>query len=82
MSKPYHVMLVKKSSIMLVNSQLVCLPPVGFLTMNKKPKLLTPDKSKGKCRNLIGTDQQMQRLEETERGKADRTMEVNCYIFS
>ena len=32
--------------------------------------------------NLLGSDQQMQRLEETELRKADRTVGVNCYIFS
>ena len=35
-----------------------------------------------KYRNLVGSDQQMQRLEETELRKADRTVEVNCNIFS
>ena len=36
-----------------------------------------------KYRNLVGSDQQIQRLdEETELRKADRTAGVNCYIFS
>ena len=35
-----------------------------------------------KYRNLIGSDQQMQKLEETELRKADRTVGVNCNIFS
>ena len=35
-----------------------------------------------KYRNLVGFDQQMQRLEETELRKPDRTVGVNCYIFS
>ena len=33
-------------------------------------------------RNLVGSDQQMHRLEETELRKADRTVGVNCFIFS
>ena len=32
-------------------------------------------------RKLVGSDQQMQRLEETELRKADRRLGVNCYIF-
>ena len=32
--------------------------------------------------NLVGSDQQMQTLEETELRKADRTVGVNCNIFS
>ena len=35
-----------------------------------------------KYRNLLGSDQQMQRLEETELRKADRAVDVNYYIFS
>ena len=35
-----------------------------------------------KYRNLVGSDQQMQKLEETELRKADRTVGVNCNIFS
>ena len=35
-----------------------------------------------KYRNLVGSDQQMRRLEETELRKADLTVVVNCYIFS
>ena len=35
-----------------------------------------------KYRNLVESDQQMQRLEETELRKADRTVGVNCNIFS
>ena len=35
-----------------------------------------------KYRNLVGSDQQMQRLEETGLRKADRTVGVNCNIFS
>ena len=36
-----------------------------------------------KYRNLVCCDQQMQKLEQTELGKADRTVGVNCYdIFS
>ena len=31
-----------------------------------------------KYRNQVGCDQQMQRLEETVRRKADGTVEVNC----
>ena len=45
----------------------------------------TPRKGKRtnqKYRNLAGSDQQMQRLEETELRKTERTVEVNCYIFS
>ena len=37
------------------------------------------------CNNefwLVGSDQQMQRLEETELKKADSTVAVNCFIFS
>ena len=34
-----------------------------------------------KYQNLVGCDQQMQRLEETELRKADRTVGINCYIF-
>ena len=33
-------------------------------------------------RNLVGSDQQMQRLEEIELRKADRTVGINCYRFS
>ena len=40
------------------------------------------DKSKVSARNLVGSDQQMQKLEETELRKADRTVGVNCNIFS
>ena len=35
-----------------------------------------------KYRNLVGSDQQMQKLEETELRKAERTVGVNCNIFS
>ena len=35
-----------------------------------------------KYRNLVGSDQQMQRLEETELRKADRTVGVNCNMFT
>ena len=35
-----------------------------------------------KHRNLVGSDQQMQRLEETELRKADRTVGDNCNTFS
>ena len=35
-----------------------------------------------KYRNLVGSDQQMRRLEETELRKADLTVVVNRYIFS
>ena len=36
-----------------------------------------------KYQNLVCSDQQMQRLEQTELGKDDRTVGVNCYdIFS
>ena len=35
-----------------------------------------------KYRNLVGSDQQMQRLEETEPRKADRTVGGNFNIFS
>ena len=34
-----------------------------------------------KYRSLVGSAQQMQRLEKTERRKADRTVGVNCNIF-
>ena len=34
-----------------------------------------------KYRNLVGSDQQMQRLEKTELRKADRTVGVNCIYF-
>ena len=34
-----------------------------------------------KYRNLVGSDQQMQRLEETELTKADRAIGVNCCIY-
>ena len=34
-----------------------------------------------KYRNLGGSDQQMQKLEETELRKADRMVGVNCNIF-
>ena len=35
-----------------------------------------------KYRNLVGSDQQMQRFEETELRKADRTVGVDCwYLF-
>ena len=34
-----------------------------------------------KYRNLVGSDQQTQRLEEIELRKADRAVGVNCYIF-
>ena len=35
-----------------------------------------------KYRNLVGSDQQMQKLEKTELRKADRTVGVNCNILS
>ena len=35
-----------------------------------------------KNRNLVSSDQQMQRLEGTELRKADRTVGVKCYIFA
>ena len=35
-----------------------------------------------KYRNLIGSDQQMQKFEKTELRKADRTVGVNGNIFS
>ena len=35
-----------------------------------------------KYRSLEGSDQQMQRLEETELRKSDHTVGVNCYMFS
>ena len=35
-----------------------------------------------KYRNMVESDEQMQRLEETELRKADRTVWVNCNIFS
>ena len=35
-----------------------------------------------KYRNLVRSDQQMQRLEETEPRNADRAVGGNCYIFS
>ena len=35
-----------------------------------------------KYRNLVGSDQQMQKLEKTELRKADRTVGVNFSIFS
>ena len=34
-----------------------------------------------KYRDLVGSDQQMQKLEKTELRKADRTVGVNCNIF-
>ena len=34
-----------------------------------------------KYRSLVGSDQQMQKLEESELRKADRTVGVNCNIF-
>ena len=43
----------------------------------------TLEKAKGqikKFRNLVGSDQQMERLEETEIRKADRTIRVNHII--
>ena len=43
----------------------------------------TLEKAKGqikKYRNLVGSDQQMERLEETEIRKADRTIRVNHII--
>ena len=52
---------------------------------NKKNFLLNSRKSQWtsqKYRNLVGSDQQMQRLEETELRKADRKVGFNCYIFS
>ena len=56
---------------------------ISSFLMNKK----TFNSRKGqrtnqKYRNLVGSDQQMQRLEETELRKADRTVGVNCNIFS
>ena len=47
--------------------------------MNKE--LQTLERANGqvkKYRNLVGSDQQMQRLEKTELSKADRTVGVNC----
>ena len=35
-----------------------------------------------KYRNLVESDQQMQKLEESELRKADRTVGVNCNLFS
>ena len=35
-----------------------------------------------KYRTLVGSDQQMQRLDETDLRKADLTVVVNCYIIS
>ena len=35
-----------------------------------------------KYRDLVGYDQQMQRLEETELRKADRTVGVNCIYIT
>ena len=47
-------------------------------------KTLNSRKGQGtnqKYRNLIGSDQQLEKLEETEHRKADRTVGVNCYLF-
>ena len=56
---------------------------ISSFLMNKK----TFNSRKGqrtnqKYRNLVGSDQQMQRLEKTELRKADRAVGVNCNIFS
>lgn len=51
---------------------------------DKRKNTLNPMKGQRtnqKRRHLVGSDQQMQRLEETELTKADRTVEVNCYMF-
>ena len=34
-----------------------------------------------KYRNLVGSDQEMHKLEESELRKADRTVGVNCNLF-
>ena len=48
------------------------------------PNMITLNSTKGqrtnqKYRNLVGSDRQMQKLEETELREADRTLGVNCY---
>ena len=50
--------------------------------MDKKTKTKKGQRTNQKYRKLVGSDQQMQRLEETELRKADRTVGVKCYIFS
>ena len=50
----------------------------GFKVLNSRKGQRTNQK----YRNLEGSDQQTERLGETELRKADRTVGVNCYIFS
>ena len=48
----------------------------------QEKKVRKGQRTNQKYRNLVGSDQQMQKLEETELRKADRTVGVNCNIFS
>ena len=47
----------------------------------KLQKVRKGQRTNQKYRNLVGSDQQMQKLEESELGKADRTVGVNCNIL-
>ena len=49
---------------------------------NTEKRLTLGQRTNQKYRNLVGSDQQMQRLEETELRKADRTVRVSCNIIS
>ena len=48
----------------------------------KLKKVRKGQRTNQKYRNLVGSEQQMQKLEETELRKADRTVGVKCNIFS